>query len=151
MVLQKFSTKSIDDLGKYIGIEESSKKIDYQVVHKNSDKDLIDSKNSFYTDCTEPLILSYINENIISNQDLSSSKDMLSLDGSILKYLNVSLENLDYKINFTINIENNLGEKFYCNCSLKVSLESGDGQGIYSGYIMQIFDLSNGDFRFKKV
>ena len=149
--IKKFSTKSIDDLGKYIEIGESSKKITYQVIHKNSDKELIDSSNSFYTDCTEPLILSYINENVIKNQDLSSSEEMLSLDGSILKYLNVNLESLDYKINFTINIENNLGEMFYCNCSLNVNLESGDGQGIYSGYIIQIFDLSNGDFRFKKV
>ena len=69
----------------------------------------------------------------------------------MLKYLNVDLADLNYKINFSINIENNLGENFTCNCSLNIDLNTGDGQGIYSGYIMQIFDLSNGDFRFKKV
>ena len=140
-----------EDLGKYIPIEESVKEIDYQVIHKNSDKAIIDVPNSFYTDCSEPLILSYVNESMVENRDISSSSEKIVLDGSILKYLGVNLDDLDYKISFTVHIENNLGEKFYCNCSLDVKLESGDGQGIYSGYIIQIFDLSQGDFRFKKV
>lgn len=148
---KKFSSKSIDDLGKYIPIGESVKEINYSVIHKNSDKELIDNTKSFYTDCSDPLILSYVNENIVQNKDASGSGEKLSLDGSILRVLNIDLYSLNYKINFTINIENNLGEKFYCNCSLNVNLSSGDGDGIYSGYIMQVFDLSSGDFRFKKV
>ena len=148
---KKFSTKSIDDLGKYIPIVESSKEINYNVIHKNSDKGLIDNTNSFYTDCSEPLILSYVNENIVKERDASSSGEKLSLDGAILRYLNIDLYSLSYKINFTINIENNLGEKFSCNCKLNVNLGSGEGEGIYSGYIMQVFDLSDGDYRFKKI
>ena len=149
--IKKFSTKQVDNLGKYIPITESSKEINYNVIHKNSDKELIDNTKSFYTDCSEPLILSYVNENVVENADVSNSGEKLSLDGSILKYLKIDLDKLNYKITFTINIENNLGEQFTCNCSLNVDLNTGDGEGIYSGYIMQIFDLSNGDFRFKKV
>ena len=149
--IKKFSTKQVDNLGKYIPITESSKEINYNVIHKNSDKELIDNTKSFYTDCSEPLILSYVNENVVENADASNSGEKLSLDGSILKYLKIDLDKLNYKITFTINIENNLGEQFTCNCSLNVDLNTGDGEGIYSGYIMQIFDLSNGDFRFKKV
>lgn len=148
---KKFSTKNLESLGKYVPITESSKEINYNVIHKNSDKELIDNTNSFYTDCSEPLVLSYVNENIVENKDVSNTGEKLSLDGSMLKYLNVDLADLNYKINFSINIENNLGENFTCNCSLNIDLNTGDGQGIYSGYIMQIFDLSNGDFRFKKV
>lgn len=148
---QKFFTKSIDNLGKYVPISESFKKVDYNVIHKNSDKDLIDNNKSFYTDCSEPLILTYVNENLFKNIDVSKSGEKLNLDGSILKYLNVNLNILNYKIDFTINIENNLGENFSCKCSLKVNLNTGEGQGIYSGYIMQIFDFSDGDFRFRKV
>ena len=148
---KKFSSKSIDSLGKYIPILESSKEVLYDVVHKNDDKDKVDVSKSFYTDCSEPLIISYVNENIVQAVDASSSGEKLALDGSILKHLNIDLSQLNYKINFTINIENNLGENFACNCSLNVDLSLGEGQGIYSGYIMQIFDLSNGDYRFKKV
>lgn len=149
--IRKFSSKKIDDLGKYIPIDKTSKEIDYNVIHKNEDKDKVDNSKSFFTDCSEPLIISYVNENIVQAVDASSSGERLSLDGSILKHLNIDLEQLNYKINFTINIENNLGEQFACNCTLNVDLSLGDGQGIYSGYIMQIFDLSKGDFRFKKL
>lgn len=148
---KKFSSKEIDSLGKYIPITESSKEIDYDVVHQNKDKDKVDNSKSFYTDCSEPLIISYVNENIVQAVDASSSGEKLSLNGSILKHLNIDLSQLNYKINFIINIENNLGERFACNCSLNVDLSLGEGQGIYSGYIMQVFDLSKGDFRFKKV
>ena len=147
--VQKFFTKSIDNLGKYIPAEKDSKTINYNVVHKNSDKEIFDNTNSFYTDCSEPLVLSYVNENIVESADTSNSGERLSLDGSILKYLNIDLKKLNYKINFTINVENNLGENFFCKCSLNVNLDDGE-EGIYSGYIMQIFDLSNSDLRFKK-
>lgn len=148
---QKFWTKSIDDLGKYIPILESSKEIDYDVIHTNEDKELIAKEKSFWTDCSEPLILSYVNENIVQNKNVSNAGSKLSLDGSMLKYLKIDLNKLSYKIAFNVNIENNLGEKFYCPCSLTVDLGSGEGNGIYSGFIMQIFDLSTGDYRFKKV
>ena len=148
---KKFYTKAIESLGKYVPISQSSKKIDYTVIHKNSEKASIDNTNSFFTDCSEPIILSYVNENIVENKDVSNSGEKLSLDGTMLRFLNVDLYSLNYKINFTINIENNLGEKFSCNCAVDVNLSSGSGDGIYSGYIMQIFDLSKGDYRFKKV
>ena len=147
--IKKFSSKSIDSLGKYIPISESSKEVEYDVIHKNIDK--VNNSKSFYTDCSEPLIISYVNENIVQAVDASSSGEKLTLDGSILKHLNIDLSQLNYKINFTINIENNLGELFACDCILNIDLSLGEGQGIYSGYIMQIFDLSNGDYRFKKV
>lgn len=148
---KKFSTKPIDSLGKYIPIEESSKEISYNIIHKNSDKDKIDNSKSFYTDCSEPLIFSYVNENIVQEVDASDSGERLSLDGAMLRYLNIGIEQLNYKINFTINLENNLGEKYSCDCSVNVDLSSQEGDGIYSGYIMQVFDLSNSDYRFKKV
>ena len=148
---KKFGTKAIDSLGKYVPIRESSKEITYHVIHQNAEKETADSSNSFFTDCSEPIILSYVNENIVDNKDVSGAGAKLSLDGTMLRYLNVDLYGLNYKITFTIHLENNLGEKFYCNCSVNVNLSSGDGDGIYSGYIMQVFDLSGGDYRFKKV
>lgn len=151
MGTRKFSTKNIDNIGKYISIDETSKDLNYEVAHKNSDKDKINKSKSFYTDCSDPLIISYVNENILQSVDASASNEKLSLDGSILKHLNIDLNQLNYKINFTVNIENNLGENFACNCSLNVDLGAGSGEGIYDGNIMQIFDLSSRDYRFKKV
>ncbi len=151
MGTKKFSTKNINDLGKYVPIDETGKEISYNVIHRNIDKDKINNTKSFYTDCSEPLIISYVNENIVQSVDASDFNEILSLDGSILRNLNIDLNQLNYKVSFTINIENNLGEKFQCNCSLDVDLEDGNDGGIYSGYTMQSFDVSKGDYRFKKV
>lgn len=149
--IQKFSSKKIDELGKYIKIDNSFKEINYDVIHKNSEKNLFNDSKCFYTDCSEPLILSYVNENIVKGKNISESREKLSLDGTLLKYIKFDLNKLNYKISFTVNIENNLGEKYYCNCALDVNLGAGNENGIYSGYIMQIFDLTNNDLRFRKL
>lgn len=147
---QKVFYKNVLDICKYRKIATGASRIDFNVLHTNSEKEENAESNVFYTDCSEPIILSYVNENIVKNEDLSNSNQKLSLDGSILKYLGIKLDDLNYKISFTINIENNLGEIYKCNCSLNVDLNSDNG-GIYTGYIMQIYDLSQDDFSFKKM
>ena len=142
--------KDINNLCKYEKINEDVNRIDYSVIHTNEDKEKHQEPNTFYTDCSEPIIISYVNENIVENEDVSNSQETFSLNGSMLKYLNINLDDLNYKISFTINIENNLGEKFYCRVSLNIDLNSSEG-GIYTGYIMQIHDLTNSDYKFKKI
>ena len=146
---QKFFYKSIDNLCIYKKISESASKIEFNVLHSNTEKEQNISSNSFYTDCSEPLILTYVNENIVENADLSTSNSIISLDGSILDYLEIDLDDLNYNISFTINIENNLGEFYKCDYSLDIDLSSDDG-GIYTGYIMQIYDTSSLKYKFKK-
>lgn len=147
---QKVYYKNVNDICKYRKIVTGTNRIDFNILHTNEEKELNEDANSFYTDCSEPIILSYVNENIVEAEDLSSSNEILSLDGSILNYLGINLEDLNYKISFTINIENNLGELYECDCSLDVNLDSSEG-GIYTGYIMQIYDLSENNFEFRKV
>jgi hypothetical protein len=147
---QKVFYKDINDLCKYKKIEQGVSELNFSVIHTNSEKNKTDLSNTFYTDCSEPIIISYVNENIVENKNVSNTQEILSLDGSMLKYLNINLDNLNYRISFTINIENNLGEKFYCNVSQDIDLNSSEG-GIYTGYIMQIRDLTEYDYKFRKV
>lgn len=147
---QKVFYKDVNDICKYRKIETGTNRIDFKVLHTNEEKGLNEDANVFFTDCSDPIILSYVNENIVKNEDLSGSNEKLSLNGSILKYLGIDLEDLNYKISFTINIENNLGEMYKCNCSLNINLDSDEG-GIYTGYIMQIYNLSENNFEFRKV
>lgn len=147
---QKVFYKNINDICKYRKIISGTNRIDFNVLHSNEEKEENQEANSFYTDCSEPIILSYVNENIVANRDLSTSNEILSLDGSILSYLGIDLDDLNYRISFTINIENNLGDLYKCDCSLDINLDSSEG-GIYTGYIMQIYDLSENNFEFRKV
>lgn len=147
---QKIFYKGINDLCKYKDILENTKRIDYKVIHTNEQKEDILDENKFFTDCSEPIVVSYVNSNIAEHRDISNSNERLSLDGSILKYLDIKLEDLNYKITFTINIENNLGELYKCKYSIDINLNSSDG-GMYTGYIMQIQDMSNTNCKFRKV
>ena len=146
---QKVNYKDINNLCIYEEILEGTNKIEFNVLHSNSEKEENTISNIFYTDCSEPLILTYINENIVKKEDLSESNSVISLDGSVLNYLGVDADDLNYKISFTINIENNLGELFKCNYALNVDLSNDEG-GICTGYIMQIYDLSESNYKFKK-
>ena len=140
----------IDNMSKFVEIEASSNEIHYNVIHTNDEKETTESKITFFTDCSEPLILSYVNEDVVYEADVSGLGQKLSLNGSILKALNIGLDSLNYKISFRINIENNLGDRYACTCAVNVVLDSGTSS-IYSGNVMQIFDLSVGDYRFKKM
>ena len=146
---QKVYYKASDDLCIYKKVGESLSKIEFNVLHSNSEKEQNITSNSFYTDCSEPLIITYVNENIVKGEDLSNSNSIISLDGSILEYLEIDLNDLNYTISFTINIENNLGELFKCDYSLDIDLSSDEG-GIYTGYIMQIYDTSDQKYKFVK-
>jgi len=147
---QKIFYKDVNDFCKYKSIKDGVNKIDYKVIHTNEEKSDISDANRFYTDCSEPFIVSYVNENIVKNRDVSNLHERISLDGSMLKLLDISLDELNYKISFRVNIENNLGEIYYCNMLLNVNLNSEEG-GIYTGYIMQIHDLKSFDYRFRKL
>ena len=146
---QKVFYKDIDDLCIYKKVSEGLTKIEFSVLHSNSEKEQNIISNSFYTDCSEPLVLTYVNENIVKGEDLSNSNSIISLDGSILDYLEIDLDDLNYTISFTINIENNLGELYKCDYSLDIDLSSDEG-GIYTGYIMQIYDTSELKYKFVK-
>ena len=146
---QKVYYKDIDDLCVYKKVSENLSKIEFNVLHSNTEKEQNITSNCFYTDCSEPLVITYVNENIVEDEDLSNSNSIISLDGSILDYLEIDLDDLNYTISFTINIENNLGELYKCDYSLDIDLSSDDG-GIYTGYIMQIYDTSDQKYKFIK-
>ena len=146
---QKVYYKDIDDLCVYKKVSENLSKIEFNVLHSNTEKEQNITSNCFYTDCSEPLVITYVNENIVEDEDLSNSNSIISLDGSILDYLEIDLDDLNYTISFTINIENNLGELYKCDYSLDMDLSSDDG-GIYTGYIMQIYDTSEQKYKFIK-
>ena len=146
---QKVYYKDIDDLCVYKKVSENLSEIEFNVLHSNTEKEQNITSNCFYTDCSEPLVITYVNENIVEDEDLSNSNSIISLDGSILDYLEIDLDDLNYTISFTINIENNLGELYKCDYSLDMDLSSDDG-GIYTGYIMQIYDTSEQKYKFIK-
>lgn len=137
--------------GKYRTLENSGEKIRFNVLHTNSENISSEYDNpTFYTDCSNPITLSYINKDVVTNYRIKANEKAVTLDGALLKKANIGLDVLNNKIEFCIHIKNNLDEEFVCNVSIDNNLENDDG-GLYTGYIMKIFDISEDEYNFIKL
>jgi len=104
---------------------------------------------TFYTDCSNPITLGYINKDIINHFKVSDQQNTLSYDGKLLKNIGIDLSSFECNITATIHIKNNLGEKFFTNINLKIPLKAEDG-GIYNGYIAKIIQDEDNLYYFFK-
>ena len=142
--------KNPEKCGKYEELENyKNDGILYRVVITNSKND--DARYDepvFYTDCSNPISLGYINKNILENCAVSSTGGSISFDGSILKGANVDLDTLKTQITFTVHVKNNYNEEFICNISIDNDLNT-PAREIDSGYLLKV--LTDHEFKFLKV
>lgn len=144
--------KNPTEFGKYYPLGNfANDGILLNVVTTNEDMEKADLNNNiFYTDCSNPLTLGFINQNLLTNCTISDSNGMIAFDGSILKNANVDLNSISGRMTFTIHIKNNLGEDFICNLNIENVFEDGE-DGIYSGYVMKILNTDGNEYNFLKV
>ncbi len=140
------------DFAKYKEIKKSdSDKIEYNIVNTNEQNNNTDySTPTFYADCSNPISLEYMNQDIITNYAASSDSNTISFNGKVLQEAGIDLNDINYTLNFTINIVNNVNEKFICPVRLKVDL-SGDDGGIYKGYKYENTSVSGYEYNFIKI
>lgn len=143
--------KNALDFAKYKDIEKPNNgKIEFNIVNTNSENESNDySKPTFYTDCSNPITLGFINKDIVTDYAVSEGSNTLSFNGKILQEANVNLEDINYTISFNINIINNQNEKFIYNMKLNVDLTDNDG-GIYKGYLYDNYTTSGSEYDFFK-
>ncbi len=118
-------------------IEDS---LHYEIVYTNAENQNSNyEKPIFFTDCSNPITIGYINEDVINNYQVTKQNGLVAFDGRIFNNLEIDLQKLSPKISFTIHIKNNLNESFVCNMSANLKLETAEGS-IKSGYIIEIAD-----------
>ncbi len=134
--------------GKYKDIESPSDKISFNVINTNQQNENNDyDKPTFYTDCSNPITLGYLNKDILTNYSVSDNSKTVSFNGKVLKEANISLDDINYTLKFTIHIINNLNEHFSYNMSLDVDL----GENIFTnGYIYSGKTFTGDEYRFFK-
>ena len=149
---QYVNYKSALDFAKYKEIEKlNSDKIEYNIVSTNDENNHTDYESpTFYADCSNPITLEYMNEDIITNYAASSDSNTISFNGKVLQEAGINLNDINYSLNFTIHIVNNLNEEFICPVRLKVDL-SGDDGGIYKGYKYDNTSVSGYEYNFIKI
>ncbi len=137
--------------GKYVELENwRDDGILFNVINSNEkNREANYDENIFYTDCSNPISLGYINKNILTNCEVSSNNASISFDGSILAAAGVDLESLNSKISFSLHLVNNYNEEYVCNVNIENNLT--DEEGIYSGYLMKIVTPTEEEGSFIKI
>ena len=139
------------DFGKYKMIEfPENNRIDFNIVNTNSENENNDySTPTFYTDCSNPISLGYMNKDILTNYAVSQDANSVSFNGKVLKEANINLKDINYTVTFKIHIVNNLNQKFVYNMKLDVGLDDNSG-GIYNGYVFKGKNTTGNEYGFFK-
>ncbi len=143
--------KSPLNFSKYESIDNViDKGINYKVIHTNEEKTENDNYSpTFYTDCSNPISLGFINKDIIKHYKLTEQSNMVTYNGSILKTTNVDLDKISPKISFDIHIKTNMNEYYMRKMYIDVPLENRQGS-ISSGYLIALSHYTNNEFCFIK-
>ena len=139
------------NFGKYLEIETPiNNRIDFNIISTNSENENHDySTPTFYTDCSNPITLGYLNKDLLTNYSAVDTSSTVSFNGKVLKEANVNLNDINYTVNFKIHIVNNLNQKFVYDMSIDVNLDDDNG-GIYNGYVYRGKTTSGSNYRFFK-
>ena len=147
-----FNYKNPQNCGKYVDLSNwEADGILFNIARTNEeDKNANYDHNIFYTDCSNPISLGYINKNILKGCQVSKELGTVAFDGTILKSAGIDVKDLETKISFSINITNNYNEKFVCNMELDIDFENEE-DGIYSGYLIKMLNPEGDKYNFIKV
>ena len=131
--------------GKYKEIESPiNNRIDFKIISTNKENESNNyDEPTFFTDCSNPINLGYLNKDLLTKYSVSNESSTVSFNGKVLKEANISLDDINYNLKFTIHIVNNLNEKFSYNMNLDGNLD-----GIYDGYTYKAKSTSGNEYRF---
>lgn len=135
------------NFGKYQNIDEpEDDKIYFNIVNTNEENENHNyDEPTFYTDCSNPISLGFLNKDLLTNYSVSNDSSSVSFNGKVLQEAGVNLDDINYTLNFTIHIVNNLNQKFAYNMKLDVDLD-----GIYDGYTYRGKNASGTQYYFFK-
>ena len=125
------------NFGKYEEIElPENNRIDFNIVNTNVENENYDySKPTFYTDCSNPISLGYMNKDILTDYSVSEGTTSVSYNGKVLQEAGISLDELKYTLSFKIHIINNLNEEFVYQMSMDVDLNDENNGMATNGYV----------------
>lgn len=115
-------------------------------ISSNDSEDL--STPTLYNNCANPIVLSYINENIKTDYTITDTSSPITYDGSLLKKCGVLLSSLNCKFSFDIYITNNLDQEFKCTVFIEPPIENEE-KSLYDGSITLTQNCNYNFIRYK--
>ena len=139
--------KNISNFSKSDIIENNkiNNRLDFNIT--SSDEANLDTP-TLYNNLANPIVLSYVNENIKTDYTLTDTSSPLTYDGSLLKRCGILLNEISSSLSFDIYITNNLNEEFKTTVYIDIPLES-DTESIYNGSVTLKKDINNIFYRYK--
>lgn len=124
-----------------------SNRLNFNVISSNN-SDV--SEPSFYSDCSNPILLSSINEEIVPNFIRRNTNSAVTFDGSLLLDAQVLLSNIEYSISFSVHIINNLDEEYICNLTIPIKLrDESEINTLHDGFYQTTLEDFNGNKFYK--
>ena len=115
-------------------------RLSYDIIYTNKQNEESDYDTPvFYTDCSNPIVIGFVNKNIVEDYKVTKENGVVSFDGRMFNNLDIDLKELSPKVSFKIHLKNNLDEIYACDVSANLKLENGEGS-VKSGYIIEISD-----------
>lgn len=138
------------EFGKYNDSIENTNRIDFRILHTNADNENNDfTSPTFFTDCSNPITLGYLNKDIKTNCDLLNTKEKVEFNGKILKTADVNLDEISYELSFQIHLKNSLEQSYVYGVNLNIPLED-QNSSIYNGYIFKVMHNQSKFYYFLK-
>lgn len=134
-----FGTPNIDE--NY----ELADSIEFTVLNDtNETSDIQYNTPIFFTDCSNPITLKYVNQKIKENYTITSNEPVF-FNGKLLKMAGVALEDLKANIDFTIHLQSNDKQEFSYHLSLPICLEN-ENVSILDGSVLVENEYENYKF-----
>ena len=123
--------------GKYQDNIEQTDRIDFNILHTNEDNKNNDfSTPTFFTDCSNPITLGYLNKNVKTGAEISTTTEKIDFNGKLLKLADVPIKDVAYRVSFQIHLKNSLEESFVYSMDLNLPMQEKNSS-IYDGYIFK--------------
>ena len=131
--LKSLYYKNISNFAKSDIIDENliNNRLDFNIT---SDDEANLDKPTLYNNLANPIILSYVNNNIKTDYTITNTSSPITYDGTLLKKCDVLLSSIESSISFDIYITNNLEQEFKCSVYLDIPLETSS-ETIYDGKV----------------
>lgn len=131
--LPKIFYKNINSFAESTLITENQFENELNFNISSSDETNLDTP-TLYNNCANPIVLSYINENIKTDYTITDTSSPITYDGSLLKKCGILLNNLDATFSFDVYITNNLNQEFKCKIFIHIPTQYEE-KTLYDGTI----------------
>lgn len=143
---QVLNYKNLNNFGKFDNISSAdNSRIDFNIINTNEQNESSDySTPTFYTDCSNPISLGYVNSGIVKNYSIHDNVNSVILNGKLLQQANVDLSQISYNLAFDIHIKNYDDDSFVYHSNINVDLNT-QNKDIYNGYLYQTRNNTSGN------